>query len=82
MDAGDREALPEEEVVQLVRALLGLNKHEGATGLENENLSTTTTQELSSFDMRELRMLLSKKDEKIARARAFKILPPLLRSCH
>ena len=38
MDAGNREALPVEEVVKLVRSLLGLNKHEGATGLENKGL--------------------------------------------
>ena len=35
MDAGDGEALPVEEVVQLVRSLLGLNEHEGATSLQN-----------------------------------------------
>ena len=35
VDAGDGEALPVEEVVQLVRSLLGLNEHEGATCLEN-----------------------------------------------
>ena len=35
VDAGDGEALLVEEVVQLVRSLLGLNEHEGATCLEN-----------------------------------------------
>ena len=41
MDTGDGEALPVEEVVQLVRSLLGLNKHEGATCLENEAFKIT-----------------------------------------
>ena len=41
VDAGDGEALPVEEVVQLVRSLLGLNEHEGATCLENEAFKIT-----------------------------------------
>ena len=57
MDAGDGEPLPVEEVVQLVRSLLGLNKHEGATGLENKDLKNKQDKELSSsYQMRELRM--------------------------
>ena len=34
VDAGDGEALPVEEVVQLIGSLLSLNKHKGAASLD------------------------------------------------